>query len=128
MSLIRSRWWLITGNVRAGLCRRLDGIPLAIELAAARVRSMSPAEILAHLDHRFRLLSAGRRTAPTRQQTLRGAIDWSYGLLEQPERTLLRRMSVFTGGLDLDAAEAVVSDEMVGRLEVLGLIDRLVDK
>jgi predicted ATPase/class 3 adenylate cyclase len=114
--------------VLAGLCRRLDGIPLAIELAAARVRSMTPAEILAHLDQRFRLLSAGRRTAPTRQQTLRGAIDWSHGLLEEPERALLRRLAVFTGGFDLDAAVAVVSDEVVVRLEVFGLVDRLVDK
>ncbi len=114
--------------VLAALCRRLDGIPLAIELAAARVRSMSPGEILSHLDRRFRLLSAGRRTAPTRQQTLRGAIDWSYSLLDEAERAVLRRLSVFAGGFDLAAVEAVVTDEVVDELDVVGLIDRLVDK
>lgn len=111
-----------------GLCRRLDGIPLAIELAAARVRSMSLSEILDHIDQRFRLLSAGRRTAPTRQQTLRGAIDWSFGLLEEAEQTLLRRVAVFAGGFDLKAAESVASDAVVAPLEVLGIVDKLVDK
>jgi predicted ATPase len=114
--------------VLEALCRRLDGIPLALELAAARVRSMAPAEILAHVDQRFRLLSAGRRTAPTRQQTLRGAIDWSYGLLDEPERVLLRRLGVFAGGFELGAVEAMVTDNSVARLEVVSLVDRLVDK
>jgi predicted ATPase/class 3 adenylate cyclase len=116
------------GEVLVALCRRLDGIPLALELAAARVRSMAPDEILSHLDQRFRLLSAGRRTAPTRQQTLRGAIDWSYSLLDETERVLLRRIAVFATGFDLDAVEAVVTDPAIGRLEVVSLVDRLVDK
>ena len=112
----------------ARLCRRLDGIPLAIELAAARVRSSAPSDILDHLDHRFRLLSAGRRTAPTRQQTLRNAIDWSYELLGEPERVLLRRLSVFGGGCDLAAVEAIVTGPSLVPIDVAGLIDRLVDK
>jgi predicted ATPase/class 3 adenylate cyclase len=116
------------GQLLASLCRRLDGIPLAIELAAARVRSMTPTEILAHLDQRFRLLSAGRRTAPTRQQTLRSAIDWSHGLLSEAERALLRRCSVFSGGFDLASAETVVTADPLAVWEVVDLLDRLVDK
>jgi predicted ATPase/class 3 adenylate cyclase len=112
----------------ARLCRRLDGIPLAIELAAARVRSSTPDDILAHLDQRFRVLSAGRRTAPTRQQTLRNAIDWSYELLGEPERILLRRLSVFGGGFDLAAVEAIVGDPPLDVMDVADLVDRLVDK
>jgi predicted ATPase/class 3 adenylate cyclase len=112
----------------ARLCRRLDGIPLAIELAAARVRSSSPGDILAHLDQRFRLLSAGRRTAPTRQQTLRNAIDWSHELLSEPERVLLRRLSVFSGGFDVGAVEAVATDAALDARDVVDLLDRLVDK
>jgi hypothetical protein len=95
----------------AELCRRLDGIPLAIELAAARVSAMSSAEIAAHLDRRFQLLTGGRRTATTRQQTLRGTIDWSYQLLDQQERLMLSRLAVFAAaGFELAAAEAVVAD------------------
>jgi predicted ATPase len=105
----------------ARLCRRLDGIPLAIELAAARVRSSAPADILAHLDQRFRLLSAGRRTAPTRQQTLRNAIDWSYELLAESERVLLRRLSVFGGGFD-------PPDATLDAMDLVDLLDHLVDK
>ena len=86
---------------------RLDGIPLAIELAAARVQAMTPAEIAARLDDQFRLLSSGRRTAVERHQTLRRAIDWSYDLLSDDERRVLQRLSVFAGGCTLDAAEAV---------------------
>jgi predicted ATPase/class 3 adenylate cyclase len=112
----------------ARLCRRLDGIPLAIELAAARVRSSSPDDILAHLDQRFRLLSAGRRTAPTRQQTLRNAIDWSHELLSQQERALLRRLSVFGGGFDVPAVEAIAADTTLDAMDVVDLVDRLVDK
>jgi predicted ATPase len=112
----------------AGLCRRLDGIPLAIELAASRVRSSAPADILAHLDQRFRLLSTGRRTAPTRQQTLRNAIDWSYELLGEAERILLRRLSVFAGGFDLAAVEAICTDATLDVMDVVDLLDRLVDK
>lgn len=114
--------------VLVALCRRLDGIPLGIELAAARARSMAPAEILTHLDQRFRLLSAGRRTAPTRQQTLRSTLDWSYELLDDLERTLLRRLSIFVGGFDLVAVEAVVTDDTLDPLDLIDLLDRLVDK
>jgi predicted ATPase len=110
------------------LCRRLDGIPLAIELAAARVRSISPMDIATHLDQRFRLLSAGRRTAPTRQQTLRGAIDWSYQLLDETERVLFARLSAFAGGFDLPAAEAVTTGGVIDTFDVVDVLDRLVDK
>jgi hypothetical protein len=114
--------------VLARLCRRLDGTPLAIELAAARVRSLALSDILSHLDRRFRLLTGGRRSALRRQQTLRGTIDWSYDLLEDPERVLLRRLAVFVGGFDLAAAESVGAGDPVDAFDVAGLIDRLVDK
>ena len=91
----------------AQVCHRLDGIPLAIELAAARVRVLTVEQIAARLDDRFRLLTGGSRTALPRQQTLRAAIDWSFSLLSEPERVLLRRLSVFAGGWTLEAAEAV---------------------
>ncbi|MEU2549222.1 BTAD domain-containing putative transcriptional regulator [Streptomyces roseolus] len=91
----------------AEICRRLDGLPLAIELAAARLRLLTPRQIADRLDDRFRLLSSGARTLLPRQQTLRAVVDWSWDLLEPAERTLLRRVSVFTGGWDLQAAEAV---------------------
>jgi predicted ATPase/class 3 adenylate cyclase len=110
------------------LCRRLDGLPLAIELAAARTRSLSPTEILAHLDRRFRLLTGGRRTAVKRQQTLQNAIDWSFDLLESDEQALLRRLGVFAGSFDLAAVESVAAGEEVDPLDVTDLIDRLVDK
>jgi predicted ATPase len=110
------------------LCRRLDGIPLALELAAARFRSMSPADVLSHLDHRFRLLTGGRRTALSRQHTLRGAIDWSYELLEDRERAVLRRLGVFAGGFDLAAAEEVAPAGEVELYDIADLVDRLVDK
>ncbi|HZO25026.1 MAG TPA: LuxR C-terminal-related transcriptional regulator [Chloroflexota bacterium] len=96
-----------TAPVVAQICRRLDGIPLAIELAAARARALAVEQIAARLDDRFRLLTGGSRTALPRQQTLRGAVDWSYDLLNGPERTLLRRLAVFAGGFTLSAAEAV---------------------
>jgi predicted ATPase/class 3 adenylate cyclase len=112
----------------ARLCQRLDGIPLAIELAAARVRSFAPTDLLAHLDQRFRLLSAGRRTAPTRQQTLRNAINWSHELLGEPERVTLRRLSVFAGGFNLAAVEAVAADVPIEMMDAVDLVDRLVDK
>lgn len=94
----------------AQICHRLDGIPLAIELAAARVRALPIEQIAAGLDDRFRLLTGGSRTALPRQQTLRALIDWSYDLLSPEERTLLRRLSVFAGGWTLEAAEAVCAD------------------
>jgi non-specific serine/threonine protein kinase len=96
----------------AQICHRLDGLPLALELAAARVRSLSPEEIAARLDDRFRLLTGGSRTALPRHQTLRAAIDWSHDLLTEGERVLLRRLSVFAGGWTLDAAERVTSDAL----------------
>ncbi|MBK9675691.1 MAG: winged helix-turn-helix domain-containing protein [Betaproteobacteria bacterium] len=110
------------------ICRDLDGIPLALELAAARVRAMSPEAIAGHLTDRFRLLKSGDRTALPRQQTLRATIDWSYDLLAPPERSLLRRLSVFAGGFMLDAAEVVGAGDDVTPSDVLDLLDRLVDK
>ncbi|MBI5876454.1 MAG: tetratricopeptide repeat protein [Chloroflexi bacterium] len=95
----------------AQICRRLDGIPLAIELAAARIKSLSPEQIAARLDDRFRLLTGGSRTAMPRQQTLRAAVDWSHSLLTEPERVLLRRLAVFAGGWTLEAAETVCSSQ-----------------
>jgi predicted ATPase/class 3 adenylate cyclase len=94
----------------AQICNRLDGIPLAIELSAARVKAMSVESIAERLDDRFRLLTGGSRTALPRQQTLRALIDWSYDLLDEQEQTLLRRLSVFAGGWTLEAAEKVCSD------------------
>ena len=136
----------------AELCRRLDGLPLAIELAAARTRALTLRELLRRLDDRFRLLSAGTRTSPLHQQTLRAAMDWSHDLLAEPERLLFRRLSVFaggSGGFTLAAAEAMCADGDEGRRtkdeslsadpfrpssfvlhpdEVLDLLARLVDR
>jgi predicted ATPase len=116
----------------AQICYRLDGIPLAIELAAARVRVLSVEQIAARLDDRFALLTGGGRTALARQRTLEAAMDWSYELLPGKERKLLRRLSVFAGGFTLEAAEAACSgppsDGEVEQGEVLDLISRLVDK
>jgi predicted ATPase len=97
----------------AQVCHRLDGIPLAIELAAARVKVLSVEQIGQWLEDRFRLLTGGSRTALPRHQTLRALIDWSYDLLQEEERILLRRLSVFAGGWTLEAAEAVCADESV---------------
>jgi predicted ATPase/class 3 adenylate cyclase len=110
------------------LCRRLDGMPLAIELAAARVASMSPNAILERVDERFRLLGQGRRAARRRHQTLRAAVDWSYGLLEPGEQLVFDRLAVFAGEFTLEAAEAVVSDEQVDRFDVLDAVASLVAK
>ncbi|MGH2730176.1 MAG: BTAD domain-containing putative transcriptional regulator [Actinomycetota bacterium] len=112
----------------ARICRRLDGMPLAIELAATRVRLLAPSEIDEHLDDRFRLLSQGSRTAPARQQTLRATVDWSFGLLTPQEAALFERLSVFAGGFTFDAAEAICSGAGVDREQVLELLGRLVDK
>jgi predicted ATPase/DNA-binding SARP family transcriptional activator len=109
------------------LCRRLDGIPLALELAAARVKALSVEQIAARLDDAFRLLTGGSRTALPRQQTLRALIDWSYDLLSEAEQALLLRLSVFAGGWTLEQAEAVCS-ECGMRNEVLDLLTSLVDK
>ena len=110
------------------ICRRLDGIPLAIELAAARVAVLSPAEILERLDDRLRLLTGGRGGALPRQKTLRAALDWSYGLLSEAEQTLLARLSVFVGGWRLESAEAVCAGGEVAEDEILNLLARLIDK
>src|SRR6476646_9046971 len=110
------------------ICRRLDGMPLAIELAAARVRALSLAEIVDSLHDRFRLLTGGSRTAVRRQQTLRASVDWSHALLTQPERILFRRLAVFLGGFDLDAAQAVTGADGVQRYQVLDQLALLVDK
>jgi predicted ATPase/DNA-binding SARP family transcriptional activator len=110
------------------ICHRLDGMPLALELAAARVRVLPPQEIAARLDDRFSLLVSGSRTALPRHQTLRAAIDWSYGLLSEPERELFGQLSVFAGGFTLEAAEEVCGDGEVEQTEVLELLSRLVDQ
>ena len=109
----------------AGLCRRLDGIPLALELAATRVRTLGVHELLARLDDRFRLLASGQRDAPRRQQTLWGVIDWSWELLTEPERVVLRRLAVMADGCGLRAAEAICGED---GLDVLALLSRLVDR
>ena len=116
------------GPLVVSVCRRLDGMPLAIELAAARLRSMSLAELHGRLDQRFRLLTGGSRTALERQQTLRAAVAWSYSLLTGAEQVLLGRLSVFAGGFDLAAAEAVCGFGGLDVLEVAGLLGSLVDK
>jgi predicted ATPase/class 3 adenylate cyclase len=112
----------------AEICHRLDGIPLAIELAAARVRALSVEQIAARLEDRFRLLTTGDRAAMPRQQTLRMSFDWSYDLLTEPERVLLRRLAVFAGGWTLDAAEAVGAGGDLDRGDILDLLTRLVEK
>ena len=112
----------------AQICHRLDGIPLAIELAAARVRVLSVEQINARLEDRFRLLTGGSRIAMPRQRTLRGAVEWSYELLSEPEHLLFNRLSVFTGGFILEAVETVCAGEGVGADEVLDLLSLLVDK
>lgn len=109
------------------ICQRLDGIPLAIELAAARTRVLSVDEIAARLDDRFSLLTSGSRTAIPRHQTLRATIDWSHELLSEPERVLFRRLAVFAGGFTLQAAESVCADGLPEG-GVLDLLGRLVDK
>jgi len=116
------------GGPVAEICRRLDGMPLAIELAAARLRVFSPAEIAAGLHDRFRLLTGGSRTAVRRQQTLRASVDWSYALLSEPERVVFWRLAAFAGGFDLQAAQAVGAGGGLERHQVLDLLALLVDK
>ena len=115
-------------DVVATIARRLDGLPLAIELAAARVRALSVDEIAARLHDRFRLLTGGARTALPRQRTLEAAVAWSYELLEENEQRLFARLSVFAGSFDLDAVEAVCSGDPIQPAQVLDLLTRLVDK
>lgn len=118
-----------SASVVAELCRRLEGMPLAIELAAARVRVLSPEAILERLSDRFRLLTGGGRTRPQRQQTLRAAVDWSYDLLDERDRLLFMRLSLFAGGFSLEAAEAVcAAGGGLSRWEVLDALGSLADK
>jgi len=112
----------------AQIARRLDGIPLAIELAAARVKALSVEQIAVRLDDRFRLLTGSGRGALPHHQTLRAALDWSYNLLTEPERTMLRRLAVFAGGFSLDAAESVCDGSDLEIAQVVDLLTRLVDK
>jgi predicted ATPase/class 3 adenylate cyclase len=112
----------------ADICRRLDGIALAIELAAARVRTLSAQQIAQRLDDRFHLLVGGSRTAEPRQQTLAATLDWSYALLSEPERKVFQRLSSFSGGCTLEAAEAICAGKGVHSAEVLDLLSQLVEK
>jgi predicted ATPase/class 3 adenylate cyclase len=112
----------------AEICRRLDGIALAIELAAARVRMLPPRQLAQKLDERFRVLTGGSRTALPRQQTMRALIDWSHDLLSEQEQKLFRRVAIFAGGWTLDAAEAVVTDETLDSLDVFDLLSSLSEK
>jgi predicted ATPase len=112
----------------AAICRRLDGIPLAIEFAAARAAALGVSQVAALLDDRFRLLTGGRRTALRRHQTLRAALDWSHDLLPEPERVILRRLAIFAGGFTLEAANAVVVDAAIAALDVVDGVANLVEK
>ncbi|MGH3775154.1 MAG: LuxR C-terminal-related transcriptional regulator [Pseudonocardiaceae bacterium] len=129
-TLVRPDFAITSANAPAvaQICYDLDGIPLAIELAAARVRMLAPAQIARALSDRFRLLTGGARTVMPRHQTLAASIDWSHELLGDGERALLRRLSVFTGGWTLDAAEQVCPGEGIDRYDVLDLLTGLVDK
>ena len=124
----RLSWDPEAAEVAGRICRRLDGIPLAIELAAARLRVMPVAELDARLDQRFSILTGGSRAALPRQQTLLAMVDWSWELLTPAERHVLAGLSVFAGGFDLAAAEAVAGGEIVLAVEVLGYLAALVDK
>jgi predicted ATPase/DNA-binding CsgD family transcriptional regulator len=112
----------------ARVCQQLDGLPLALELAAAWVKTLSPEQIAARLEDRFRFLTGGSRTAPPRHQTLRAAVKWSYGLLSADEQTLFARLSAFAGGCRLEAVEAVCAGAGIEEQDVLHLLGRLVDK
>ena len=112
----------------SSICKRLDGIPLALELAAARLSSMSLSQLHERLDQRFRLLTGGSRNVMARQQTLQALVDWSYGLLSPAEQSVLRRLSVFVGGFTLEAAEAVCSSELVDEFDVANVLHSLVAK
>jgi len=117
-----------TLSAMARICRALDGIPLAIELAAARLRTMSLEQLADRLDDRFRLLTGGSRTALPHHRTLRAVVDWSWELLTEPERVVLRRLAVFSGGASLDAAEQVCADDSVKRAAVFELLTSLTEK
>lgn len=117
-----------TLSAMARICRALDGMPLAIELAAARLRTMSVDQLARRLDDRFRLLTGGSRTALPRHKTLRAVVDWSWDLLTEAERGVLRRLSVFSGGASLEAAERVCGDEVFAGEQVLDLLTALIEK
>jgi non-specific serine/threonine protein kinase len=119
---------LDNADILVSICRRLDGIPLAIELAAARVVVLSPEQIEARLQDRFRLLTGGARTAVARQRTLEATVDWSYQLLSDPERQLLSRLSVFPSSWTIEAAEYVCGGDGINQHDVLDLSSRLIDK
>ncbi|CAN5723206.1 LuxR family transcriptional regulator [soil metagenome] len=119
---------LVNAGAVIDICQRLDGIPLAIELAAARVRALTPEQIAERLDDRFRLLSGGSRTSMPRHQTLRAAIEWSFGLLPEAERAVLWRLSAFAGAFTLEAAEAVCIGQDVESYDVADHLTRLVEK
>jgi len=125
-----ARFTLTDSNARyvTEISRRLDGIPLAIELAAARIKVLSPQELAQKLDERFRVLTGGDRSALPRHRTMRALIDWSYDLLSEQERTLFRKLSIFAGGFTLETASAVCGDETLDELAVLELLTSLVDK
>ena len=127
---VRQGFALSTANAAsvAQICRRLDGLPLAIELAAARLGGLAPGDIASHLDDRFRLLRRGNRAALPRHQTLQATMDWSYELLGSPERAVLRRLAAFAGGWDLRAAEAICGGEGIEAAEVPDLLGQLVAK
>ena len=110
------------------MCTRLDGLPLAIELAAATLRVLGVEQLRDRLDDRFSLLVGGSRTSPSRQQTLEATLDWSYQLLGEPEQIVFARLSVFVGGCSLEAAEAVCAGDSVAPSEILGTLTGLVDK
>jgi predicted ATPase/DNA-binding NarL/FixJ family response regulator len=126
---VRPGFALTAGNYAAivGLCRTLDGVPLAVELAAARIRALSVDQLATRIGDRFRLLASGDRTAPPRQRTLQATVDWSFDLLTPDEQILLRRLSVFAG-FSLSMAEQVCSDDRISSEEVLGLLAALIDK
>src|SRR6266496_1501023 len=128
--VLQPQFMLTEQNVQAvvQICRRLSGMPLAIELAAARIKMMTVDEIASRLDDRFSLLTSGNRSALPRQQTLRATIDWSHDLLSELERVLFRRLAVFAGGFRLDAAESICSHDELKRSDILDLLGRLVDK
>ncbi|MEU4198208.1 BTAD domain-containing putative transcriptional regulator [Kribbella sp. NPDC026611] len=127
---VRPDFMLIDKNraAVAEICRRLDGMPLAIELAAARLRALTPDQIVERLNDRFRLLTSGSRTALPRHQTLRAVVEWSWELLDPDEQAVARRLSMFSGGATLDAAEQICSDEAIPAESVLTLLASLVDK
>jgi non-specific serine/threonine protein kinase len=112
----------------AGICRRLEGLPLAVELAAAQLRVLSAEQVDARLGDRLGLLTRGSRSLPARQQTLRASVEWSYGLCSAPERLLWARLSVFPGGFELDAAEGICADHRLAAGQVLGLVAALAGK